>query len=110
MEQELAPALGALAKAVLDRQQFLAPAGVGGDQHQQALALVLQTRREVHAIGPEIDIAAGGEGAPFPGRVVVLPPPPPPPPRRRRRGPRPRPPQRRPRLRGPAAGDAPPVE
>ena len=49
-EQQLAPTLGALAKAVLDRQQLLAPAGVGADQHQQALAFVLQPGRKIHAV------------------------------------------------------------
>ena len=43
-EQQLAPALGALAKTVLDCQQLLAPAGIGTDQHQQTLALVLHDR------------------------------------------------------------------
>src|SRR3954451_6748806 len=38
VEQQVTPALGTLAKAVLDRQQLLAPAGVGADQHQQAAA------------------------------------------------------------------------
>ena len=52
-EQELAPALGALAEAVLDRQQLLATLGVGPDQDQQALPLVVEPRGEVDAIGPE---------------------------------------------------------
>src|SRR3954454_1185388 len=72
-EQELAPALGALAEAVLDRQQLLATLGVGPDQDQQALPLVVEPRGEVDAVGPEVDVAAGRQGAPLPARV--LPPP-----------------------------------
>src|SRR5213082_2477721 len=53
----ITPALGALAKAVLDGQQLLPAAGVGADQHQQALPLVLEPGREVDAVGPEIDVA-----------------------------------------------------
>src|SRR3954465_11544738 len=72
-EQQLTPALGALAKAVLDGQQLLPAAGVGADQHQQALPLVLEPGREVDAVGPEVDVAPGGEGAPLPARVLLLP-------------------------------------
>src|SRR5947209_5503367 len=72
-EQQLTPALGALAKAVLDGQQLLPAAGVGADQHQQALPLVLEPGREVDAVGPEIDVAPGREVAALPARVLLLP-------------------------------------
>jgi hypothetical protein len=41
-EQQLTPALGALAKAVLDRQQLLPAAGVGPDQDQDALPFMVE--------------------------------------------------------------------
>src|SRR3954463_8096787 len=72
-EQELAPALGALAEAVLDRQQLLATLGVGPDQDQQALPLVGEPRGEVDPVGPEVDVAAGRQVAPLPARVLPLP-------------------------------------
>src|SRR6185503_13661297 len=72
-EQQLTPALGTLAKAILDRQQLLAPAGIGADQHEQALPLMVQPGREVHTVGPEIDVASGREIALLPAFVLVLP-------------------------------------
>ena len=72
-EQELAPALGALAVAVLDREQLFSAARVGTDQHQQALPVVIEPGREVDGIGPEIDKAAGGEVALPPAFVLFLP-------------------------------------
>ena len=65
--------LWALSRAVLDRQQLLAPAGVGADQHQQALSLMLQPCREVHAVSPEIDVASLVEISPLPAFLLVLP-------------------------------------
>ncbi len=58
-KQQFAPALGALTKAILDRQQLLAAASIGADQHQHALSLVLQPRGEVDAISPQVDVAPG---------------------------------------------------
>jgi hypothetical protein len=72
-EQELAPALGALPPAILDREQLLPAARVGADQHQHALALVLEPWGEVDAVGPEIDVAPGGEVAPLPAHMLLLP-------------------------------------
>src|SRR4051812_13209200 len=72
-EQELAPALGALAKAVLDGQQLLAAAGVGADQHQQTLPLVLEPWGEMDAVGPEVDVVLGGEIALLPALMLLLP-------------------------------------
>jgi hypothetical protein len=72
-KQQFAPALRALAKAVLDREQFLATAGVGADQHQHALPLVLQAWGEVDAIGPAIDVAPCREIALLPVLMLLLP-------------------------------------
>jgi hypothetical protein len=69
-EQQLAPALGALPPAVLDREQLLPAARVGTDEHQHALPIVFQPRREVDTIGPKVDVAAGGEIAPAPALVL----------------------------------------
>jgi hypothetical protein len=53
-EQQLAPALGALAVAVLDRQQLLAAVGVGADEDKDALPVAVESWREVDAIGPSM--------------------------------------------------------
>jgi len=68
-----APALGAFPEAVFDRQQLLAPLGVGADEDQDALPLVLEPGREVNAVSPEIDVAPGQEIASLPAFVFVLP-------------------------------------
>ena len=72
-QQQLAPALGARAKTVLDREQLLAAAPVGADQHQQALPLVLEPWREVDPIRPEIDVASGRQVTLLPALVLLLP-------------------------------------
>jgi hypothetical protein len=72
-QQELAPALGALPPAVLDREQFLAAARVGADQHEQAPTLVIEARGEMDPVGPEIDVAPGRGVAPLPARVLLPP-------------------------------------
>src|SRR5262249_3553510 len=72
-EQKLPPALGALPEAVLDRQQLLATLHVGTDDHQDAVPIVLEPRREVDAVRPEIDIAPRREVALLPVLVLVLP-------------------------------------
>ena len=72
-EQQLTPALGALAKAILDRQQLLPAAGIGPDQDQQALPLMVKPRGEVDAVGPYVDVAAGCEATSLPARVLLLP-------------------------------------
>ena len=57
-QEQLAPTLGALAKTVLDRQQFPSVAKMGvavcidADDDQQALAVVVEPRREIDAVGP----------------------------------------------------------
>ena len=51
-EQQLAPTLGALAKTVLDGQQLLVAVGIGTDHDQQALAVVVEPRREIDTVGP----------------------------------------------------------
>src|SRR3712207_2937277 len=68
-----APALGTLAKAVLNGQQLLSAARVGPDQDQEALPLVIEPRGEVDAIGPEIHVAPGGQIALLPACVLLLP-------------------------------------
>jgi hypothetical protein len=72
-EQQLAPALGALSKTILDRQQLLPALGVGADENQDALPIMLEPRREIDAVGPEIDIASGREVTRLPVLVLVLP-------------------------------------
>ena len=59
---------------------------------------MLQPGREVHAVGPEIDVASGGEIAPLPAFVLVLPARRQPPHGRRREARRLGPEQRRQRL------------
>jgi hypothetical protein len=67
------PGLLALAKAIVDRQELLLAARVGADQHQDALALVLEARREIDPVGPDVDVAPGGEIAPLPAPMILLP-------------------------------------
>src|SRR5262245_5257272 len=57
------PALGALAVAVLDRDQFLCPVGWHADHHERAEAVMLQPDAEVDAIDPHVDVVAVGEAA-----------------------------------------------
>ncbi len=70
VEQQLQPALLALAVAVAQADDVLVADLVGADDHQQALLVVLEAGLEVDAIGPEVDIALGREIAPQP--VLVL--------------------------------------
>jgi hypothetical protein len=72
-EEQLAPTLGALAKAVLDRQQLLVAIGIGADDDQQALAVVVEPRREIDAVGPNVDEAPPREIATLPALVLLLP-------------------------------------
>lgn len=72
-KEQLAPALRALAVAVLERQELLPAIGVGADEHQHARPVVLQARCEVDAIGPEVDVAVGAEITVLPALVLLLP-------------------------------------
>jgi hypothetical protein len=71
--QQLVPRLLALAEAVLDRQELLLAAGVGADQDQDALPLVLEPGREVDAIRPDVHVALGRQITPLPAPMLVLP-------------------------------------
>jgi hypothetical protein len=64
---------GALAIAVLDREQLLAPVGVGADEDQDALPVVVEPRREVDAVGPDVDVAPGREVTTLPALMLLLP-------------------------------------
>jgi hypothetical protein len=46
------PGLLALAEPIVDRQKLLLAARVGADQHQDALAIMLEARRERPAARP----------------------------------------------------------
>jgi hypothetical protein len=59
IEQNFAPGLRALPVTIGDRQQLLAAQLVGTDDHQDALPVLIQPRREVDAIGPEVDVTLG---------------------------------------------------
>jgi hypothetical protein len=72
-EEQLTPTLGALAKAVLDRQQCLLAIGIGADDDQQALAVVVEPRREIDAVGPDVDETPPREVATLPALVLLLP-------------------------------------
>jgi hypothetical protein len=64
---------GAFAVAVLDGQQLLAAVLVGADEDQDALAVVVEARREVDPVGPDVDVAPVREIAPLPALVLLLP-------------------------------------
>jgi len=78
-QQEFAPTLGALAKAVLDGQQLPSAAkmgvavGIGADDDQQTLAIVVEPRREIDAVGPNVDEAPPREIAALPVLMLGLP-------------------------------------
>ena len=59
LDQKLSPALGALAHAGLEADQFLLAFRRSADQHQDALGLILHPGLEVDAVGPDIDVVAG---------------------------------------------------
>jgi hypothetical protein len=50
------PALLALAKAVVDREQLLLAVRISADQNQDALLVVLEAWREVNPIRPDVDV------------------------------------------------------
>src|SRR6266852_7077508 len=51
-----APALGALPVAVLQGDHFLGAVRSDPNEHERTQAFVLQTDREVDAVGPEVDV------------------------------------------------------
>jgi len=73
IDEQLAPALGAFADPDLEAQQFLPPFGRRPDDHQHALGLRLHPGLQVDAVGPDVDVAAGGKVPALPAVVVLLP-------------------------------------
>src|ERR687885_640335 len=73
VDQQLAPALRALAHADLKAQEFLLALWRGADQHQHAFGLWLQAGLQVDSICPDVDVMAGRQVTPLPARVVRLP-------------------------------------
>jgi site-specific DNA recombinase len=73
VDQQLAPALGALADADLKAEQLLLALRGGADQHQHALGLRLHPGLEVNAVCPDIDVMARREVAPLPAGILGLP-------------------------------------
>ena len=59
IEQQGAPVVSALARAVDKAEQLLLALRRGADDDQDALRLVLQTRLQVDAVGPDVDVAFG---------------------------------------------------
>src|SRR5829696_3618082 len=57
LDQELTPALSALADADLEAHQLLPTLGRRADHHQHALGMLLHASLQVDAIGPEIHVA-----------------------------------------------------
>jgi hypothetical protein len=58
-DQQLKPALGTLAVAVLKGQELLAATCVGADEDEDALPVVIEPRGEVNPVRPEIDPRVG---------------------------------------------------
>ena len=61
------------AAAVGEADQFLRPFRCRADDDENALRLVFQTRLQMDAIGPDVDIALGREVALGPSRIIVVP-------------------------------------
>jgi hypothetical protein len=72
-DQELPPALGTLAGADLEADQFLLAFRRGADDHQHALGLRLQACLQVDAVGPDVDVASRRQIPLLPAFVVGLP-------------------------------------
>src|SRR6202042_1956264 len=73
IEQQGAPVVSALARAVDKAEQLLLAPRRGADDDQDALRLVLQTRLQVAAVGPDVDVALGRQVALAPLLVFVDP-------------------------------------
>ena len=74
IDEQLAPALGTLALADLEADELLLPLRRRADHDEHALRGGLHPGLEIDAVGPEVDIAAGGEIAALPAVVLRLPP------------------------------------
>jgi len=66
VDQEFAPALRALAHADLEADQLLLAFRRGTNQHQHAFAVIFHAGLQVHAIGPDVDIATRRQIASLP--------------------------------------------
>ncbi len=73
VDQELAPALGALPHSDLKAHEFLPALRCGADEDEHALGLGLHPGLEVDTVRPDIHVAAGQEVAALPALVVRLP-------------------------------------
>src|SRR5271167_2178195 len=73
VEEQFPPGLGALAHAVNEADELLLALRRGADDDQQALGLVLQASLHVDAVGPEVDVALGGEIASAPAYMLLRP-------------------------------------
>jgi site-specific DNA recombinase len=73
VDQQLPPALRALAHPDLEAEQFLPALRRRPDEHQHAFSLRLHPRLQIDAVRPEIDVPPGRQVAPLPAPVVRLP-------------------------------------
>src|SRR3954453_14490494 len=73
VEEQLFPRLCTLAHPVDKSDQLLLAFGRGADNDQQALRGVLEPGLDVDAVGPEVDIALGGEIALAPAGMLLRP-------------------------------------
>jgi hypothetical protein len=73
VQEQLAPALGAFAKAVNQAQNILVAPFIRADNHQHTLTIFVHARREVDAVSPEIYIASRRQIALGPA-VIIFPP------------------------------------
>jgi hypothetical protein len=73
IEQQGAPVVGALARAVGEADKLLPALQRGADDDEDALRIVLQTRLQMNAVGPDVDVALGGKVQLVPALVLVDP-------------------------------------
>ena len=73
VDEELTPALRALAHPRLEADEFLLSLGRRADQHEHAFGGVLHPRLQVDPVRPHINVSPRREIAPTPGVVIGLP-------------------------------------
>ena len=73
IEQQIAPVVRALARAIGEADQFLLAFRRRADDDEDALRFVLQTRLQMDAVGPDVDVALGRQIALLPRAVLVDP-------------------------------------
>ena len=73
IEQQGAPVVSALARAVGEADKLLPALRRGADDDEDALRIVLQTRLQMNAVGPDVDVALGGKVALVPALVLADP-------------------------------------